>query len=211
MSGSDGGATPDRSPLSPLRLWLVLVGAAVLAVGIVLLLQPSLAAFVPLEAALLLLGNEYVLVAAFGVAAILAGLGVLLGRGVGGINQTTPPDPEGVHPVPRSGEAFDDFVSAGWLREWLGSDRHHRIRTRLREAAIATVMRTSDCTREEARDRVDRGTWTNDTEVANFLSDGGNPTQAVGALAALRGESPYQRAARRTAAEIARYGDRRES
>lgn len=210
-TGTERTELRDVAALSPVRLPLVVVGGVVLALGVGILVQPSLARFIPIEAALLVLGNEYVLVAAFGVVAILGGLAVLLGRGVAGIDQTTPPDPEEVHPVPRSGESFDEFVSAGWLREWLLSDRHHRIRTRLRESAIDTVMRQDDCTREEARKRVDRGTWTEDAEVATFLADSGVPLQPAGALAALRGHSPYQRAARRTAEEIARYGEWEES
>lgn len=200
--GSDPGAV---SILTPFRLLLLVLGGAVLALGIGILVRPSLAALVPIGPLLAVLGNEYLLVAAFGVVAILGGLSVLLGRGVGGIDQTTPPEPEEVHPVPRSGESFEDFLAASWLREMLLSDRHQRIRTRLREAAIATVVRQSNCTRQEARERIDSGTWTDESTAANFLATGGTVPSRGGVLAVLRGESPYQRSARLTAEEIARY------
>lgn len=205
MNGPVRTDVRDGEEPSPLRIPLVVVGGIVLAAGLVILVRPSLAEFVPIEAALVVLGNGYVLVAAFGVAAILGGLAVLVGRGVSGIDQTTPPDPEDVHPVPRSGESFDEFVSGSVLQDWLLSDRHHRVRTRLRESAVDTVMREAHCTREEARTRVERGTWTDDDVAGDFLAEGGTSVPVGGALAALRGESPFQRAARRTAVEIANY------
>lgn len=199
-------STDTRLPrLNRARIPLALLGGVVFALGVAVIVEPSTAESLPIEPVLELLGNEYVLVAAFGVAAILVVLAVLLARVVSGINQATPPDPEEVHRVPRFGESFDEFVSDAGVRAWLLTDRHRTIRTRLRDAAITTVIRESNCTRDEARERVERGAWTDDPEAAAFLAETGELGLAARVVAALRGESPFQRAARRTAAEITNY------
>lgn len=187
------------------RIPLALLGGVVFALGMVTVVEPSTAQSIPVEPILEVLGNDYVLVAAFAAVAVLVLLVVVGARVVGGINQITPPDPEEVHPVPRFGQPFDEFVEDAGIRAWLLTDRHRTVQTRLREAAIATVMRESACTRAEARKRVEQGAWTDNPEVASFLAETEDLGLATRVVAALRGESPFQRAARSTAAEIASY------
>lgn len=203
-NGWESGAAEAR----PLRAVLALFGGTILAVGAVAIARPSFARGLPVEAVLGVLGNAYVLVAIFGGVAMLVVLAVLGARAIGGINQTSPPDPEEVHPVPRFGESFDAFVDDAGIRAWLLESRHEEVRTRLRESAIATVMHEGNCTRSTARERIDRAEWTDDPEVGAFLADSteaGDVGLGARVLAALRGESPFQRAARRSADEIARY------
>lgn len=192
--------TPLRT--RPFRTPLAILGAVAFAFGLLTIVEPSLARAIPIAPLLALLGNDYILMAIFGVTALLVVLAVLVVRGMTGINQTTPPDPEEVHSVPRLGEEFDEFVSAGGLHLVTESERHEEVRSRLREAAIDTVMRASNCTRAEASTRVGQGTWTDDAAVARFLTEAGEPARSARIVAAIRGDSPFQRAARRTAAEI---------
>lgn len=206
--GSTGADAGGAAAARPLRAVLALLGGTILAVGAVAIARPSFSRGLPVEAVLGVLGNAYVLVAIFGGLAMFVVLAVLGARAIGGINQTSPPDPEGVHPVPRFGESFDAFVDDAGIRAWLLEDRHEEVRTRLRESAIATVMREGNYTRSTARDRVDRGEWTDDPEVGAFLADSteaGDVGLGARVLAAIRGESPFQRSARRSADEIARY------
>lgn len=191
--------TPPRS--RRLRLLLVLIGGGAFAIGILTALEPAVA--VTIDPLVALFGNDFVLVAMFGLLAFLIVAAVLVARGVGGLNQASPPAPEDVHRVPYFGEPFDDFVMDAGLRAWVGTERHEEVRTRLREAAITTVMREANCTRAEARTQVEAGTWTDNDEAATFLAEGGTPGLAARVAASLRGDSPFQRVARATAAEIA--------
>lgn len=186
-----------------LRLVLGLVGGGVFTIGLLTIVAPRLGAALSLDPLVALLGNDFVLIASFGVLALLSLGAVLVSRGVTGLNQASPPAPEDVHRVPYYGEPFDDFVTSGGLSGWVTDDRHEEVRTRLRQAAISTVMREASCTRTEARRRVDAGTWTNDAEIATFLTESGTPGLRARLEASLRGESPFQRAARTTAVEIA--------
>jgi hypothetical protein len=188
-----------------LRFPLAIIGSVAFVIGLLALIAPPIVRAIPIAAIIAILGNDYVLVASLSGTAIFIVLAVLVARGVTGINQTAPPDPEEIHNVPCFGEEFDEFVSGGGLRAFVGSEHHQEVRSRLRNAALATVMRESNCTRSEAIERIENGTWTNDTDAAAFLAGAGEPGLTARVMAALRGESPVQEAARRTATEIVRY------
>lgn len=195
--------TPDRRTW--LRILLVLLGGAAFALGVLSVAAPAATGTGTLGQLVGLLGNDFVLVAVLALLAILIVVAVLAGRGVGGLDQATPPDPEDVYRVPKAGEPFDDLVSAGGPLAWVEPDRHDEVRTRLRKAAVTAVMREANCTQVEAREHVEAGTWTENAEAAAFLTESGTPGLAARLTASLRGESPFQRAARTTAAEIAAY------
>lgn len=182
---------------------LAILGGIAFALGLVTIIKPAIARIIPIAPVLALLGNDYVLVAVFALAALLVGVAVLVSCARSGISQSTPPDPEQIHNVPRFGSEFDDFLSERGFSVLTGTDRHREVRTRLRKTAIATVMRESNCTRDEARARVERGTWTDEPEAVTFLAESGEPGLTARIVAALRGDSPFQRSARLTAAEIA--------
>jgi hypothetical protein len=188
------------------RVLLGLVGAAVFGLALVILVSPGSAGLVPVERALAVTDSEYVLVAAFGVLAmVVVGL-ALLARGIGGIDQTTPPDPEEVYAVPHPGADFDEFIGGRISLGRLFGSEHDRIHGRLHESAAATIVRESNCTREEALRRLADGEWTDDRAAAAFLAEHRSPGVGSRALAAIRGESVFQRGARRTATAIAAYG-----
>lgn len=91
---------------------LAAAGSVALAAAGLLVLEPGLASAVPTDAAVAALGNDYLLVAAFGVAALALVAAVLGGRAVTDVAQATPPRPETVQRAPRFGSDFDETVDS---------------------------------------------------------------------------------------------------
>lgn len=189
-----------------LRLTLGLLGGLVFLFGVLTVVAPSAAA-VPLRALVAAVGNDYVLVAILGIPAILLGLLVIAVRGKTGLDQATPPPPEQVYPVTRHGQPLDDFLADGGLGAVTGTDSHEAMQNRLKEIAITAVMRSDNCTKATARERVESGAWTDEKAAASFLAEAETPGLGARLKAALTGSSPYRQAARVTAAEIARLDE----
>lgn len=188
------------------RTLLVLVGGAVFALGALILLSPGLASAVPVGGLVEALGGPWVFVASFGVLGLVVVITVLLARGIQGIDESTPPDPERVYRVPSPGQSFDEFVGTGVsIRERLFGDRHEQIRQRVRQTALSTLMRTEGMSRQEAKTAIRKGTWTDDSVAASFLSRRQTPGTGERIAAALGSESSFQRGARRAAQAIARH------
>lgn len=185
-----------------LRLGLAVLGGLVFALGVLTVIVPTTAA-TSLGALVALLGNDYLIVAVIGVVALAVVAVVLVATGRSGVNQTAPPAPEGVYPVPRFGEEIDAFLSKGGFAHVAGSDPHEEIRSELRAVAVTTVMRDANCTREEAQQRIEAGTWTDDGVAATFLSEGRTPSLGTRLRTAFVGESPAEQAVRAAATEIA--------
>ncbi|MFB6171111.1 MAG: hypothetical protein ABEJ23_01155 [Haloarculaceae archaeon] len=174
-------------------------------VGVLTVAASLVAGRLPVGAATSALGGSYLLVAAIGAGMLVVVALALVARGIGGIDQTTPPDPEGVADVPTPGTGFDEFVDGRVsLRERFTGDRHEQVRTRLTDAAVTTLMRTEGLSRDGAAERVERGTWTDDRAASAFLAEGTGPGLAARLAAALRGQSTFQHGARRAAVAIAR-------
>lgn len=193
------------------RTPVVALGVLVFALALGVLLTPELGGAIPVDDAIDAAGSDYKLFAVFGAVALLVVLLVFLLRAVGGQDQATPPDPEDVRTAPVPGAEFDAVVDDGvGLRERLFGDTHERVRGRLRETATQTVMRRENCGREQARGRVETGTWTDDRDAAAFVggADGPSPPVTSRVKAALRGRSWFQHGARRTAAEIVGANER---
>lgn len=176
----------------------VLVAVAVAALG-----YGAATAFDPDLAGLLVVNEFYV--------PLLGGLAVLLGyrslqrRRRTEIRGAETADPEIVAPVDAPGAAFDRTVAGatGYRRSTVETRR--RVEERLHETAAAVVERRLDCSREEAVDRIEAGTWTDDPFAAAFLGgdDVATPPLADRLRHAVRSESAFQRDARRTADAIA--------
>jgi hypothetical protein len=150
-------------------------------------------------------GNDYLLAA--GVAAVsLVVVAVVLGlRGVGGVDQATPPDPETVQDAPHPGVAFDRTVQDGsWLPFGGDADGRDAVRERLRRAAVRSVMHRDGCSREEARARVTAGSWTDDAAAAAFLSDDVGVSATRRLLGSLSPGSRFERGAKRAVDELCR-------
>lgn len=203
-TGPESESTANQH-LERLRRLLLALGAAGLAVGLATLVVRGPGDNRWSGPVLDLVGNDWVVVGAVGAVSLLIALGAVAARLSAGRTRAMPPNPEGVHGVPHIGAAFDEFHAGGGVHAWLVADDHPGdVHARLRAAAIDTVMRETNCTRGEARERIEAGTWTDDDTAAAFLADPPEPTPADRLLAALGLESAYQHAARTTAAEIVR-------
>lgn len=195
-------STSTSTRRQKLRIALAAVGALVFAVGLLTLVAPSTAG-ASLRSLVAVLGNDYFVVAILGVLALAIVAVVLVATGRSGVEQTSPPAPEGVYPVPRFGEEIDAFLSEGGFAHIAGSNPHEEIRAELRDVAVTTVMRDRNCTREEAQQLVEAGTWTDDEQAATFLSEGQTPSLGTRLRTALGGASPAEQAVRTAATEIA--------
>ena len=175
---------------------LVLLGTLVMGVALLVAFVPGAGALVPTAALVDLLGSDYFVVAAVGLAAVGLATLAVLARSLGGVEVATPPVVEAVQSAPRPGERFDRS-RRGATGGATGSARE-----RLREAAARTVMRTTDCSRPDAERRVAEGAWTDDRVAARFLaSEGTGPTDPLGGV--LDGD----RRLRRTVDAIAALSD----
>lgn len=180
---------------------LVAAVGTLLAAGVALVvLDPSIAAAIPVETVVAVLGNDYFFVAVFAALALGLAVVALGGRAVSGLDQTTPPRPETVQEAPLFGSDFDETVSRGvglWL--FRNADRKASVRERLRESAVHAEIRAGRHGRSAAEQAVADGTWTTDPEAAAFLDESAAPPLEGRLRAALHGETWFQRGARRTA------------
>lgn len=193
-------------------LWYLAVLAGILVFGgaLVVLLVPSLRAALPVEPLIDVAGSDYLLVAVFGALALLALLAMVLARAVGHVEQATPPEPEYVERVPLLGAEFDDLLENGvGVRAMLSGSEADRVREQLREEATRTLMRKRNGSRDDARDLVETGAWTDRHVPSAFLAGASIPTKAR-VRAALRGQTWLQFAASETADEIVRVADERQ-
>lgn len=182
---------------------LAAAGSVVLAAACLLVLEPGLVAAVPTDAAVAALGNDYLFVAAFGIAALVLVAAVLGGRAVSNVEQAMPPRPETVERAPRFGSDFDETIDGEvGLRARLFSDRRETVRERLRENAIRAELAAESCRRTEARRRIAAGDWIDDPDAAAFLGASVSPPVRSRLRAAADGETWFQRGARRTAEAV---------
>lgn len=187
------------------RLLLGVLGC--LLVAGVAVAEEAVAGLVPVDALVVMLGNDYLLVAAVAACALVAGA-VAAERGTG-VKQASVPDPEDAVSVPAPGDEFAAEVDRWRLAVPLvGEGARAAVRERLRSAAVGAVGRAGNCSPAAAAQRVEMGTWTDDDTAAAFLAadeDAGGDW-----LAALsRGETPFAYRARRTADAVAAVDDRR--
>jgi uncharacterized repeat protein (TIGR01451 family) len=149
------------------------VSRARLALGVVALAVGALAAVAP-GAVPLELGETVVPVV--GALALLGALRVARRRVRSALDGTEPPDPEYRVGAPPPGDrldpVLDDFLD--------GRGAYRRTRAGLRAAAAAVLVRYRGLSTEEASDRIDRGSWTDDDAAAAFLRDAASPDRSAG-------------------------------
>jgi hypothetical protein len=155
-----------------LRLSAVVGVLAVLS-GFLFLVQREFAAALSLEWTLVLL------------VAVVAGVQALRfvqNRRHSPLQATETPDPERRYEAPTPGDDADEAlgIARGWSRR--GRRSRTQLRERVGEAAVAAIVDTAGCSREEATERIRRGEWTDDDVAAWFLSD----TVELGARERLR-------------------------
>ncbi|WP_226012252.1 DUF7269 family protein [Halomicrobium salinisoli] len=120
---------------------------------------------------------------------------------------TTLPERERGRPVEVPGSDFDASLALVPAVGASGGNRRVlRIRERLRETAVAVLVRYRGLSAAAAAERLAEGTWTDDPLAADFFAtgdgSGGSVTESV--AGSLWGEGPFKRRVRRAAAEIAR-------
>ncbi|MGM0606056.1 MAG: DUF7269 family protein [Halobacteriota archaeon] len=150
------------------RGFLLITGIVVLGLGLAVVFVPGTERMIPIEAAIEVLGSDYVILAVLGLLAVgLSGI-LLVARRIRGVTEADPPEVEGVQSASYPGEAFDpksDRLLGGRF-----TGRANR-RERLKETAIRTTMRAEGCTRTTAARKVAEGTWTDDPVAATYLSE----------------------------------------
>ncbi|QLG60379.1 DUF7269 family protein [Halorarum salinum] len=150
------------------------------------------------------LGNDYLFLVAIAAGGLVVAAAMAVSGRASNVEQARMPDPERPVAVPAPGAGFDDRVgSVGFGLPVVGRSARESVRERLRACAVDVTMRSAGCGGEEARRRVDDGRWTDDPDAAAFLSSSGRSASLPTLLrAALRGETPAQRRARRAAEEV---------
>lgn len=192
------------------RSLLVLLGIVISGIGVAVAATSTPVGAGVVSAATEQVGNDYVLVAVVGAVAFVLTLLFVILRVLTGIDQITPPEPEGIPTARHPGAEFDEYVRGPvGLRTLLRTDEPQQIHDRLREVAIQTVMQRTNCSREAARRQVDEGTWTDDIDAAAYLGGPESPDVLWSSRirAALIGRSWHQWAAGRTARDIVRQAE----
>lgn len=142
---------------------LLLVGLAVFVLAVLVVFSPTVAAMVPAEALVAVLGSDYVVVAVVGIVAVAFAAVVLLVVAASGVDEAELPVVESIESAPHPGQAIDRSVAG---RGGIPADRVER----LTEAAVQTLVRAGHCSRTTAERQVAEGTWTSDRAAAALLS-----------------------------------------
>ncbi|WP_458188593.1 DUF7269 family protein [Haladaptatus sp. NG-WS-4] len=181
------------------RPLLTAVGILAVGWGLAVVFAPELASVVSTGAAFVKL---------LGVLAFVQGLRVVQSRRRHDVQQAETGDPETNVTLPTPGDEFDDHlrtVHAG------GRNERFRARKKLREmlerSLVESIVDREGCSRDEARERLKTGEWTDDPYAAAFL--GGPPAPRRSLRKWLRlsfgGETTFQRRVRRTTDAVATY------
>lgn len=112
------------------------------------------------------LSATFVFVTVVGVVAGVQGLRYALGRRNVDYRAADTGDPERRYRVPTPGDDADRGLggAGGWGRTGASN-----LRTRLREAAVESLVLHDNCSPEAAERHVDAGTWTDDPVAARYL------------------------------------------
>lgn len=155
---------------------------------------------------LFVLGVRRAVVAVIGLLALGQAVRVAWTRGHATVRRTETGDPE----LPTAVESPGEDVAAA-LDRFDGSTHAsavgNRRRKSLRRVAVDALVCYENCSAATARERIDRGTWTEDPHAAAFLSDDDDDdVPSVSLRTRLRtsftGESSYRRGTRRTVEAI---------
>ncbi|WP_128477516.1 DUF7269 family protein [Halorussus pelagicus] len=177
---------------------LTTVGVVAVAVGLLLMFVPGFAAAI---------GTGYAAVTVVGLLALVQAVRVARSRMATELRAAETDDVETVEAMPTPGEEFDRTVA-----ELRSGPRRNLIRERsdlrdtLETAALTAVADRENCSRDQARDRIETGAWTDDPHAATFLGgpDAPSPPLADRVKIAASTQSPFQYRIRRTADAVAR-------
>ena len=183
------------------RVVFVAVGVAAAVAGLAVAVRPSLAAG---------LSTTYLVVTLVGAFAVLQALGAAMARLRGERTQAEPTEVERRRVFPSPGTVFDESLASLPRRAGRAADRDRlSLRKELREVTEETLVRYGGLTPEEATERIEAGTWTEDVmAVSLFAPDAkrGIPiTERV--RSALGAEQAFVRRARAVVGALAAYAE----
>jgi hypothetical protein len=186
----------------------VAFGVVGLALFLVAWALGDLAALAPVDQAVSLAGNDFFLMVALAVGGVVVALVAVLSGREGALDETEFRDPEFPLDLPRAGRGFDDVVDPRTAcLPVVGDADRDAVRSRLRRAAVETLARKTDASRDGAEAMVATGDWTDDPHAAAFLADDARPPASCLLRAWTAGRAWFQVGARRTAREVVTYSD----
>ncbi|WP_323191786.1 DUF308 domain-containing protein [Halostella sp. PRR32] len=142
------------------------ISGLVATIGIVTAALGFVLVFVPEYAGLINAPNAFVTIV--GAIALLQGFRAVQLRRRKEVVEFETPDPETRPTLPTPGDELGHNLRSHDRRH---SDRQKRIDERLETAAIEGIVYAQDCSEDEARDALERGTWTDDPIAAAFFTD----------------------------------------
>jgi hypothetical protein len=151
-------------------------------------------------------------VLAIGVLILAQGVRVVRARRRTTFREAETPDPESAMELPTPGDSFDEHLLTLRTASRGGVRQRARNRTydRLEAAAIETIARRKQCSREEAVRFLEDGSWTDDEYAAALFGgesdfDSLSLTAWLGSLVSLEGR--FHRQARHAAYAILRLAE----
>lgn len=193
-----------RSTVVTRRL-LVAVGLLSLCAALIVLFVPSTTVILswPWD-------GETLLVAFFTVVIIIVGLlGPLVLLDDPTHRDQSETTPEQIPSTPSPGYELEHILDRRWLVLFPPAlAERERIRSQLREAAIQTIVRTSDCSVEFAHEKIEQGTWSDNQVATAFVRT--EPASETIDLQSFVDRVCFSRRARRTAQAILRRSEQSE-
>ncbi|WP_207592663.1 DUF7269 family protein [Halomontanus rarus] len=181
------------------RRAMMVIGVAALALGVatIVVVQPLVDS----------LPSSFAFVGLFGAVAFLLGLWMFRARYRGGIESTTVLDIEYPMSTPTPGHDIDRALyQLTELREGT-IEYKEQIQKRLGEVAVAVISQRENCSREEAIQHLEEGTWTDDATAASFFSGGSPPRQSFVERKFGSGDTPYEQWVKAAVDEIVDLAD----
>lgn len=160
-----------------LRALVFAVGVSGFGGAVLIAARPGIASRIPTESVIRALGSDYFVVAAIGLGVVGCGVILLGARLRDGITEATPAVVEEVQSAVYPGMHVDqtDGRSLSGLGD--GDDRNHR--RDLRRAAIRATKAQTGCTRQDATQLVENGSWTRDQVASTYLAVGSPQSESV--------------------------------
>lgn len=149
--------------------------------------------------AVVFLGSDYFFIGLVGLFGLVLALAASVSSRKSNLQQATFPEPEYPIQAPAPGSSLDSELGHPLIEiPVVGRSRRESVRSRLREAAVGTLIRNGS-PRQEAIEKVEQGTWTRDHEAGRFLAtDPVAPRDSPSVPLVLGRDPPFRRKVRRT-------------
>lgn len=171
------------------------VGLLAFSAGLSMFISPGLAIQI----------DEFLILFVAGLAVIQAFI-VVQRRRITEIRESKTGDPEIPTTVNVPGDDFDERLDKFYmnLSRFKHADNRTKVRERLKKTAIDVLMRTENCSRNEAIEMLEDGTWTDIEHARGFFTDSGVSTVDMFDIRAiLSSEPPFRKRTRITVDAIA--------